>query len=349
MFPLTFPLRVLRPALPGDWVLDPFCGRGTTLYAARLLGLPCVGLDSNPVAAAIAGAKLCHITAEDIASLAERLLATSARNVTIPTGSFWTNCYHPATLAEICKLRSRLLERCRTQAEVALRAVLLGILHGPVNKGEPTYLSNQMPRTYATKPKSAVNYWRKKGLTPKRVPVLESVRRRAAFTFASLPAPVAGRVFLADSRRLALPPGQRRFRWVITSPPYYGMRSYFPDQWLRNWFVGGPDSVSYNVTDQLPHSSEDDFVAALAAVWQRTAAVCTSGAKLVVRFGALPSVSKDPRALLTRSLEEADSGWRVTTIRNAGTAQRGRRQYEQFGASKSDPIAEIDLYADLET
>jgi hypothetical protein len=348
MFPLAFPLTILRRASAEDWVLDPFCGRGTTLYAARLLGLPCVGVDSNPVAAAIASAKLCHVTPDDVATLAERLLVTSDPNVVRPTGDFWEGCFHPDTLAELCKLRARLLQRCSTQTEVALRAVLLGILHGPVNKGLPTYLSNQMPRTYATKPNPAVNYWRKRGLVPMRVGTLDATRRRAAFTFARLPAPVAGRVFQADSRRLRLP-RRRRFRWVITSPPYYGMRTYFPDQWLRNWFVGGPDTVSYAVADQLPHSGEEAFVVGLAAVWQRTAAVCEAGATLAVRFGTLPSVSKDPRGMLLRSLREADAGWRVTTIRNAGTAQQGKRQYEQFGASKSDPIEEIDLYAKLET
>ena len=41
MFPLTFPLAVRhRRARCGEWVLDPFCGRGTTNYAARLVGLP---------------------------------------------------------------------------------------------------------------------------------------------------------------------------------------------------------------------------------------------------------------------------------------------------------------------
>ncbi|WP_338066098.1 DNA methyltransferase, partial [Hydrogenibacillus schlegelii] len=40
MFPLDFPLSHLKEARREDWVLDPFCGRGTTLYAARLLGLP---------------------------------------------------------------------------------------------------------------------------------------------------------------------------------------------------------------------------------------------------------------------------------------------------------------------
>lgn len=348
MFPLSFPLRILRRALARDWILDPFCGRGTTLFAARLLGLPSVGIDSNPVASAIAAAKLVHVTADEITDLARRLLATGDGGVVVPEGEFWAGCYHPETLVEICKLRTRLLEDCTPQVAVALRAVLLGILHGPVNKGQPTYLSNQMPRTYATKPKSAVNYWCKRGLKPKRVDVLDAVRRRANFTFASIPDPAPGKVFQADSRIFHLPDRQRVFRWVITSPPYYGMRSYLPDQWLRNWFLGGPATVTYSTDQQVPHSSEADFVTGLAGVWQRCAAVCLPGANLVIRFGALPSVSKDPTELLIRSLREADCGWRVTTVKNAGTALRGRRQYEQFGQSKSAPVEEIDLYAKLE-
>ena len=58
MFPLAFPFRTLRRADPGHWLIDPFCGRGTSNFAARLRGIPSVGIDSDPVAAAIARAKL---------------------------------------------------------------------------------------------------------------------------------------------------------------------------------------------------------------------------------------------------------------------------------------------------
>ena len=40
MFPLPFPFEALANAKPGEWVFDPFCGRGTTILAARLRGLP---------------------------------------------------------------------------------------------------------------------------------------------------------------------------------------------------------------------------------------------------------------------------------------------------------------------
>ena len=45
MFPLEYPLRILRKHTGGDSVvLDPFCGRGTTIYAARMLGFESLGL-----------------------------------------------------------------------------------------------------------------------------------------------------------------------------------------------------------------------------------------------------------------------------------------------------------------
>jgi hypothetical protein len=37
------------------------------------------------------------------------------------------------------------------------------------------------------------------------------------------------------------------------SPPYYGRRTYIPDQWLRNWFLGGSSNVEYSNDLQLAH------------------------------------------------------------------------------------------------
>src|SRR3954463_3000523 len=74
MFPLAFPFDALANSKPGEWVLDPFCGRGTTILAARLRGLPSVGVDSNPVAGAIAAAKLPQVRACEIIALARDIL-----------------------------------------------------------------------------------------------------------------------------------------------------------------------------------------------------------------------------------------------------------------------------------
>src|SRR5258708_39580682 len=76
MFPLWFPFKVLQAAKETDVVYDPFCGRGTTNYAARLLGIPSYGVDSNPVAHAIAQAKLIQVKPGEVQALCIDILNT---------------------------------------------------------------------------------------------------------------------------------------------------------------------------------------------------------------------------------------------------------------------------------
>ena len=89
MFPLSFPLRQLKNARRGDWVIDPFCGRGSTNYAARLYGLPSMGVDVNPVAAAIAQAKGVSATPQEVISVCERILVSGEEPKSVPEGQFW--------------------------------------------------------------------------------------------------------------------------------------------------------------------------------------------------------------------------------------------------------------------
>ena len=55
-FVLSFPPHLVRKYLvkfglkPGNTVLDPFCGTGTTLVEAKLLGIDSFGIEANPMA-----------------------------------------------------------------------------------------------------------------------------------------------------------------------------------------------------------------------------------------------------------------------------------------------------------
>jgi hypothetical protein len=346
MFPLAFPLSRLIEAQRGQKVLDPFCGRGTTNFAARLRGLASVGVDTNPVAVSIASAKLVAPPPEKIVALCAQIIGSRRAPTEIPAGPFWRLAFAPKTLVEISKLREYFLRTCDSEEAVALRAIVLGVLHGPRRK-EPSYLSNQMPRTYATKPDPAVRFWRRWNLRPKQVDTLTVVRRKAIRFFSNPPPNVAGSIVQADSRNVDLS-RFGRFDWIITSPPYLGMRTYVPDQWLRNWFLGGPSSVIYKGSPQIGNENAIRFADDLAEVWRNVTARCRPRARLIVRFGALPSIQVDARTLLKKTLDDAQCGWRITTIRPAGSASEGRRQSEQFSSRRSSAFAEFDLFARLE-
>lgn len=348
MFPLSFPHGILsRHARSGERVLDPFCGRGTTNFAARLVGLDSLGIDSNPVAAAITAAKLSSTRPEAVVRSAKRILE-KGKHVALPEGDFWELAYDRDVLRALCLLRSDLLDDCTSHARKALRGVVLGALHGPLQKTVSGYFSNQCTRTYAPKPRYAVKFWRSLRMLPPRVDVIDVIRRRAE-RLLSEPLPrCEGRALLADSRlrdTLVSRDPEDAFHWVITSPPYYGMRTYIQDQWLRNWFLGGPASVDYRQVGQLEHSSPECFSQELRKVWLNAALACDQGARLVVRFGGISDRKADPLSILKDSLR--DSGWRISTIHTAGKADLGKRQADSFLRSRSKPLEEYDLWARL--
>jgi hypothetical protein len=346
MFPLKFPRAVLRRAQPGEAVLDPFAGRGTTLYAGRLLGLNSYGMDSNPVAVAISAAKLSNAKPGRITAAARHILKSKQTPNLVPIGDFWRLAFHPVVLDQLCRLREGLLEDCESDTRKALRAVILGALHGPRPKTQHSYFSNQCTRTYAPKPGYAVRFWRKHRLEPIDVDVVDIIQTRALRFFGEEKTKAQGAVFSGDSTvPLTISQIKREVDWIVTSPPYYGMRTYLPDQWLRLWFVGGPSEVCYSNEKQLPHGSRKEFSGALGKVWQNCAAVAHANTRLVIRFGAINDRKLDPRELVRDSL--ANTGWRILTGRNAGSASGGRRQADQFSPGDSTPaLAEYDLWAE---
>lgn len=347
MFPLSFPLKTLRAgASAGDIVLDPFCGRGTTGYAARLLGLTSLGLDSSPVAVALAEAKLASASPEAIVDEARLILSEPVGPHDVPRGEFWSLAYEAQVLRDVCCLREALLANCASDARKALRAVVMGALHGPRPRGQPSYFSNQCQRTYAPKPRYAVKFWKARGLRPMPVDTLALVATRAARYYGPTAPRPRGAVALGDSRRpedLRRLAAGSRARWVITSPPYYGMHTYVPDQWRSHWFVGGPPAVDYRGGEQLGHRSPRAYAAQLRRVWRNVAEVCAPGARLVVRFGGIHDRRADPLSIVKASL--ADSGWNVTTIRAAGSAAHGKRQSLHFTRGQRPPLEEHDVWA----
>jgi hypothetical protein len=342
MFPLSSPRRILmRYAVPGDTVLDPFAGRGTTLYAARLQGMRAYGIDSNAVAVAISEAKLTNTTPTRIVTAAKGILRNVKCPIRVPAGEFWELAFDQTVLRKLCRLREGLIDDSRSDARKALRAVILGALHGPMGKSIQSYFSNQCPRTYAPKPRYAVGFWKTRRLLPPKMGVMDVIKRRADRYFSEQEGPACGRVVFGDSQQEQSFDGVEAASWIITSPPYYGMRTYLPDQWLRNWFVGGSDQVDYSNDGQLLHSSKDDFCKGLKKVWQNCAKVSKPGCRMVIRFGAINDRDIDARTMIRESL--TGTQWKIVTCHHAGSASAGRRQADHF-APASDAILEYDVW-----
>ncbi|MDI1262415.1 MAG: DNA methyltransferase [bacterium] len=102
---------------PGDHVLDPFCGSGTTLVECAQIGAVSAGIDLNPLAVFIANAKLQALAtpADDLGDHLDKLIEGLAR---VPNWSkaiadderteFLKKWFDPAILSIIEILRDRI-------------------------------------------------------------------------------------------------------------------------------------------------------------------------------------------------------------------------------------------------
>lgn len=345
MFPLEYPLRVLKRYQDRNpIILDPFCGRGTTIYAAREMGFPSWGIDSSPIAVAIARAKLASCKLEHILSLAETLIARQPAH--IPDSAFFKKAFHKTTLSQLCSLREGLQEIAgETDQAILLRAAALGCLHGPFTKTSPSYFSNQMPRTFAAKPDYAIKFWKKRNLKAPKVSVIDVLEKKLKriTRLEEVCSDSPSQVLCMDSRReYSFTQIANNFSLVITSPPYLGMNTYISDQWLRMWFLGGPDTVVYEEAEQLKAESKVKFVESLAMVWDNLQNSRATDLHLHIRFGTLPSVKSNAKEIIHSSLEHS-GGWRVAYTQSALTSDNGKRQADLM-ASGSSPQLEYDFH-----
>ena len=140
-----------------------------------------------------------------------------------------------------------------------------------------------------------------------------------------------------------------KFDLIVTSPPYYGMRTYVSDQWLRAWFVGGPARVPYATATagQITlQPSQKAFTSALAMTWRAVARRSHTGAKLAIRFGTIPSAKTDPEKMILASLRESAAGWAVRDVCPVQPPAKKNRQASQFGRAGT-AVSEVDITAEL--
>ena len=261
---------IARYTRPGDVVLDPFSGRGTTPLQACAEGRIGVGNDLNPLAHVLTAAKVEPPTARDLEArladlridwsfeaadwleLASRVASGTAALVPAagsrtgpgagrePVPAEVALAFHPRTLAQILFVRGRL--RLDEAADRFLAAALAGILHGK----RPGYLSEVMPNTFSMAPGYVRDFAARTGFaSPERD--LFSLLGAKLHRLARDGRPRApGIALLGDARdagsRAHAALGKRalpdRARLVLTSPPYLRVLKYGYYNWLRTWFLG---------------------------------------------------------------------------------------------------------------
>jgi hypothetical protein len=243
-FPPRVPRRLIQEWVPTrETVLDPFCGSGTTLVEAKLLGHPAIGIDLNPLAVRLTQAKLQPVDLDDLLyrlrSLANHFRGEREMEE-VP--QVLNPIFHRRTLAQLSYLKRELKDD--NPEDMFLKGALLGIMHGKARRdGTTAYLSVDMPNTFSMSPGYVRRFVEKNELAPPAVDVFSKLGERCTWLLraGSLPRRPSSVVLEGDATRLdALLSGLgiRKVGAIITSPPYLGVLRYGTFNWIRLWFLG---------------------------------------------------------------------------------------------------------------
>jgi len=247
MFPIEFACKVVSSnSKRGDFVLDPFAGRGSSIFAAAALGRSSFGIEINPVGWLYSVAKLSPAPKEAVCNRISEVIELSAkyRDATNEMSDFFKVCFSSNVLKFLLAARE-CLDWKNNNIDSTLMAFILLYLHG--KRGQS--LSNQMPMTKSTSINYSLEWWADKGLiNPPEINIADFFDKRLKWRYGKgIPVFADNKVILGDSttdlqhfRVWQNPP--KEIKLLFTSPPYYGVTNYFIDQWLRMWVLGGPDA-----------------------------------------------------------------------------------------------------------
>ena len=322
MFPAEFVRRKIEAySAPGDWVFDPFCGRGTTILESLLLGRNAAGSDINPVAFCVARAKaerpkLAAVLrrVSELQSIYEGSSHEKWDKARSSLPPFFKRAFYHSTLDELLFLRS-MLNWSGSMKDRFIAALVLGSLHGEMDRSD-AYFSNQMPRTICLKPDYSVRYWRIKNLFPKKRKVFEMLKQKAEHRLSGVTECATGKVKLADSRAIAtrFSSLKGQVSLVVTSPPYLDVTRYEEDQWLRLWFLGGDAQPTYGkVSKDDRHNSASKYWQFLTESWKGVAPLMRKSARMVIRLGAIAMDEEKMTEQLTATIKAAFPKARMLT------------------------------------
>jgi hypothetical protein len=282
---------IARYSRPGDVVLDPFSGRGTTPLQACAEGRIGVGNDLNPFAHLLTAAKVdpagpaearTRLTALRLRwatesagwlSLALRVAGSADRSGGLvpaagsgrgpqagsePIPPEVAVSFHPATFAQLLFVRSAL--RLDERVDRFLAAALTGILHGK----SASYLSEVMPNTFSMAPRYVRDFVARTDFRSPDRDLFAGLDAKLDRLYRQPPPAARGIALLGDARDAGVRARDAlrahslpdRARLVVSSPPYLRVVKYGYYNWLRAWLLGEDPAAIDAVLDDAHHPAE---------------------------------------------------------------------------------------------
>jgi hypothetical protein len=336
MFPVRFAYeQISKNTESGDVVVDPFCGRGTTVYAAATTGRRGFGVEINPVGYLYGASKIAPAAYNDmIKRLNEIGDAAQGEPLDRSLPEFFSWAFCPQVRRFLTVARRELNWQYR-KVDRTLMALILIYLHGKLGSA----LSNQMRQTKAMAPDYSIAWWRMRDMRPPKLDPVTFLRRRIDWRYRyGHPQLTQSSILYGDSRivmsaraRLKDP----RWTLLLTSPPYRGVTDYWYDQWIRLWLLGHSSRPNFGGPKVGRFGHQDRYRELLSSVFVACAESARRSATIYVRTDAR-NFTRDTTTEILREV------WPRKRMRVIARPVDRPTQTDLFGAS-SRVKGEVDI------
>jgi hypothetical protein len=228
---------------PGDWVYDPFGGRGTTALEAALRGRNAASNDINPLSGMLLRPRLAPPSLEAIADRLEQIPRMSKKAKTPDLSMF----FHAETESEIRALRDWFRSRQKSGRFDAvddwIRMISLNRLTGH-SAGFFSVYTLPPNQAMPAKKQAEINLIRKQVPPYRDTHALILKKSKALLKNFTRSEELASLRSIGESASLhcgsadrtpGIPDG--KIDLVVTSPPFLDVVQYHLDNWMRNWFA----------------------------------------------------------------------------------------------------------------
>lgn len=286
MFPPSLPHYFIEKySSPGDLILDPFSGRGTTALEACFQNRIGIGSDRNPLSYVLTFAKVEVPTKGRIIKRIKEL-EHGFNTKSVDTKNVERNIkmiFNTYTLKQLQYLKKH-LDWKTSNVDAFITAMVLGIMHG----SSEGYLSLQMPNTFSMSPGYIKKYIGIHKLKKPKRDAFVLLLRKLERCYQK--PKVRGKVYFSDARKLTkIKKGE--INLIVTSPPYTRLITYGKFNWIRLWFLG---KNSKEVEHRLfTTQSLDRYKRFMSSVLTEFKRIMSSEGKIVLVIGDVPSKNNE--------------------------------------------------------
>jgi hypothetical protein len=238
----------------GDYVYDPFLGRGTTIIEAGLLNRKVIGNDINPLSIILCEGRFLIPDLKKLEKYLETITLNKGERADIDLTMF----YHPDTEGEIVSLKKYLNEKAKNNElndfDKWIRMVATNRLTGHSKGFFSVYT---MPPNQAVSSDRQIKINQKYNQTPEYRNVKHLILKKSKDLIKNMDSTGIKRLKNTHKEAILLNSDARQTKDIpsdivkltVTSPPFLDVIQYAEDNWLRCWFNNiDTDVISQRIT-----------------------------------------------------------------------------------------------------